>query len=383
MLSTHVRSIQIALCLLSAALVGLIGCAEPAGPGAGRGGASGAADAARPDTPGARAPDADHTTRTPRATADASDTADARPGRAAGAPDADGADAGAVMAYVNGKPVYMAELHRVLVANHGLKIAQQIIALELVRQQADQAGLTVTEADVRAEHTDALDRMFPQVRGQSQKERLLEQLFAKGDVSRVQWDMSMRRNALLAKLAERDVEVSEQELRDAFADEYGRRVVVRHIQVPSLSDAQRVLMRLRKGEDFAELAKEVSVNPSRAEGGLLPAFSAKTSGVPLALREAGLSLTNVGEVSSPVQVMTAFHVLKLEEIIEPEGVEFADVRDELTGIVRRRKVQARKNALLLSLFRQARTQGAIQFVDPTLRRQAQQARQDHTEETQP
>ena len=290
---------------------------------------------------------------------------------------------GPVMAFVNGKPVYMAGLHEVLVANYGYKIAQQMVAEELVRQAAQQAGLTANDADVAAEHEDSLAQMFPDVQGLSQRERLLDQLIDKGQISRLQWDMSMRRNALLTKLAQREVEVTEQELRDEFSDEYGRRIVVRHIQLPSLIDAQKALAQIRAGTDFAALASQISINASRAEGGLLPEFGAKTVGVPLALREAALSMNRIGEVSDPVQLMNSFHILKLEKIIEPEGVDFETVKPTLTQAVRERKIQVAKNQILKRLFARAKAQGAIQFVDPTLRSQDEKAQQDFEKENQP
>lgn len=271
-----------------------------------------------------------------------------------------------VMAYVNGQPIYMTELHDLLVRSHGLPIAQQLIALELVRQEAGRRGVTVSEADLAREHRRSLEQMFPQVESDRQRERLLEQLQAKGKVSPTQWKLTMQRNALLAAMAASQVQVTEQDLREAFAEEFGRRVVIRHIQVPSLPAAQQVLKRLESGADFETVARDTSVNPSRAQGGLLPAFGKDTEGVPYALRQAALSMEREGQISDPVQVMTAFHILKLEEIIETQDVAFDDVRGRLIEEVRREKIQQRKSRLLVELFRDARTEDGIEYVDPTL-----------------
>jgi parvulin-like peptidyl-prolyl isomerase len=271
-----------------------------------------------------------------------------------------------VMAYVNGQPIYMTELHDLLVRSHGLPLAQQLIALELVRQEAGRRGVTVSEADLAREHRRSLEQMFPQVDSDRQRERLLEQLQAKGKVSPTQWKLTMQRNALLSAMAARQVQVTEQDLREAFAEEFGRRVVIRHIQVPSLPAAQQVLKRLESGADFETVARETSVNPSRARGGLLPAFGKDTEGVPYALRQAALSMEREGQISDPVQVMTAFHILKLEEIIEPKDVAFDDVRGRLIDEVRREKIQQRKNRILVELFRDAKNEDGIEYVDPTL-----------------
>lgn len=278
---------------------------------------------------------------------------------------------GLVMAYVKGQPIYMSELNDLLVQGYGLGVSRQLIATELVRQAAAEKGITASDKEVQAEKDQTIRDMFPSVEQASQREKLLEQvLLAQKGMSHQQWQMVMRRNVLLRKLAEPEVKVSEDDLRDEFAQQYGRRVEVRHIQTDSLSSAQDILRQLHDGADFAELAKKVSTNPSSSDGGLLPIISANTPNLPLAIRQVAMAMKKPGKISDPVQVETAFHILKLERIIEPENVKFIDVKEKLVTAVKERRLSTIKQQILQDLIRKSQESGQIQYVDPTLKAQS-------------
>ena len=155
------------------------------------------------------------------------------------------------MAYVDGSPVYMADLYELLIHAEGLKMAQQLIVSEAVRQAATAKGLTVTPQEVQAEHDGTLARMWPSDTAPAQRERLLDQLMERRGIPQQQWRLSMERNALLGKLAGDEVQVTDEEIRDVHESRYGRKVVVRHIQSANTSEAQQAMKKLRAGEDFA------------------------------------------------------------------------------------------------------------------------------------
>ena len=298
----------------------------------------------------------------------ATPTRSERPVATSPAPPAERAP-GEVMAHVNGQPIYMASLYEMLLEEHGVKLAQQLIADELVRQAGAEKNLTVTEAEIQAEHDQTLRNMFPQIDDPAQLERLLDQLLVRRELSRDLWRRTMRRNVLLGKLAAPQVQITEPELQEEFGAQYGRKVVVRHIQTAGLAEAQDVLKRLRAGEDFAKLAAEVSTNPSAAQGGLLPPIGAKVEGLPPAIRQAALAMNTPGELSEPIQVQTTFHVLRLEEVLPPQGVNFQDVRGRLEADLRAKKLMALRNRVLADLARSAN----VEYRDPILKRRAEEA----------
>jgi parvulin-like peptidyl-prolyl isomerase len=272
-----------------------------------------------------------------------------------------------VMAYVNGQAIPMRELHDLLVRNYGFRMAQQLIGGELVRQEAERQKITATDAEVRAETDLAMKQIFGQLPAADQRERMLQQLLMRFDVSREHWELSMRRNALLTKLAEKRVKVTEDDLKDEFGRQYGRKAVIRHVQVESWTQAQDVRKALDEGADFVALVRRFSKAVSAKDDGLLPPIDAKSEFVPPVIRQAALAMKKPGETSQVIQAGTAFHIMKLEKIIEPREVKFEDVKDKLMEAVRQRQIAFLKQTIPQELFEKAKKENKIVFVDPVLK----------------
>lgn len=97
-------------------------------------------------------------------------------------------------------------------------------------------------------------------------------------------------------------------------------VRARHILVGSLEEAEAVLVELRGGAEFAEVAKQRSTGPTGVKGGDL-GFFAKGDMVP-EFANAAFAMAP-GEVSEPVKTQFGWHVIKLEErrASEPASLE--------------------------------------------------------------
>jgi len=92
--------------------------------------------------------------------------------------------------------------------------------------------------------------------------------------------------------------------------------------------AQAVLTRLEKGEDFAVLAKEVSSDTFSGENGgdlewLEPGVMEES------FDDAALALVNVGDISSLVKTSFGYHILKLTDHKAESVQELAEVKAEL------------------------------------------------------
>ena len=268
-----------------------------------------------------------------------------------------------VMAYVNGKAIYTSELYEMLVQVDGLKFAQLLIATEVIRQAAEEKGITVSNKQIAEQHDLALDEMFEQVPDKKQREALLEQMLVKRRMPRKQWDIAIRRNAMLACLATKPIEVTDAEVRKLFLRRHGLQVVIRHIQTPSLSQAQKVLKLLTDKADFAELARKFSTNASARNGGLLSPINKNSTDIPPAIRQAAFAMTDPGETSNPVQVGTTFHILRLERIIPSADIKFDDVKDSLAADVRKAKARNIQQRMLGELLDSA----SVRYVDPLLK----------------
>lgn len=98
-----------------------------------------------------------------------------------------------------------------------------------------------------------------------------------------------------------------------------------------------VIARLKKGEDFAKVAGEVTEDPSgKANGGDLGFFS-KEQMVP-EFSDVAFSLDK-GKISEPVKTQFGWHVIKVEEKRQKPAPAFDDVKDQIEAFVTR-KAQA-------------------------------------------
>src|SRR5580692_10480116 len=113
-------------------------------------------------------------------------------------------------------------------------------------------------------------------------------------------------------------------------------VHARHILVETEDEAKAVEDELKKGADFAELAKKKSKDPGASDGGdlgfftkdqMVPEFSA----VAFALEP--------GKISDPVKSQFGWHVIKVEEKRNRKAPDFAQVKAQIETYVTR-KAQA-------------------------------------------
>lgn len=283
---------------------------------------------------------------------------------------------GDILAHVNGQPVYMAPLHKALVDDYGLPLAQHLVADEVVRQELVKLKLStkVTTEEVSDENDRMLLTIFPLETPPSpqQMEGLLSQFLAKNQNTRRQWDATMARNVRLGRIAAEQINVTDADLRKEFYRQYDGKLKVRHIQIPSLLEADNVLRELGKGRDFAETAYKYSTSPSAKDGAWLPNIGTRiaSKSIPGALVVAARSLKKPGDQSNPVQVGTNFHILKLEEIIPPKDVKFEDVKNKLRPDVEYRLIMKKRHEILQDLLSSSKTK--IQYVNPAIKRKSKQ-----------
>ena len=111
----------------------------------------------------------------------------------------------------------------------------------------------------------------------------------------------------------------------------------RHILVDDEALAKTAAERVKKGEDFAKVATELSKDPgSGKEGGSLGWFS-KDRMVP-EFAEAAFKLQK-GEVSAPVKSQFGWHVIKLEDRRTKPLPDFAAVKPQIDQYLERKAQQ--------------------------------------------
>jgi peptidyl-prolyl cis-trans isomerase C len=113
-------------------------------------------------------------------------------------------------------------------------------------------------------------------------------------------------------------------------------VHARHILVETEDDAKAVAAELKKGADFAELAKKKSKDPGASDGGDLGFFT-KDQMVP-EFSTVAFAL-EPGKISDPVKSQFGWHIIKVEEKRNRQAPPFEQVRPQIETYVTR-KAQA-------------------------------------------
>jgi peptidyl-prolyl cis-trans isomerase C len=113
-------------------------------------------------------------------------------------------------------------------------------------------------------------------------------------------------------------------------------VHARHILVETEDEAKAIGEELKKGADFAELAKKKSKDPGASDGGDLGFFTKEQmvpefSNVAFALEP--------GKISEPVKSQFGWHIIKVEEKRNRKAPEFEQVKGQIETYVTR-KAQA-------------------------------------------
>ena len=140
----------------------------------------------------------------------------------------------------------------------------------------------------------------------------------------------------------------------------------RHILVATEAEAKEVQERLKKGEDFATVAKEKSKDPS-AEGGDLGFFGRGQMLKPF--EDAAFSLKE-GEISNPVQTQLGWHIIKVEEKRPRPLPTFDQVKDTIASQLIAQKAQ--------QTLKELHDAAKIEIVDPEIKKSMEAAAKDQT-----
>jgi peptidyl-prolyl cis-trans isomerase C len=228
----------------------------------------------------------------------------------------------------------------------------------LVRAQDDPVVARVNGTDVRqsdlAMAEEDLGSNIPQMTPEAKREYLITfvgdmLLVAKAaeakkmaDSNEFKQKLAYTRTKLLMESylqSEAKAAVTDAELRKVYDEAIGQmkaepEVRARHILVETEDEAKALVADLKKGADFAELAKTKSKDPGSADGGDLGYFT-KDQMVP-EFSEVAFKLEK-GQLSDPVKSQFGWHVIKVEDKRARQPPEFDKVKDQLENFVVRRQ----------------------------------------------
>lgn len=116
--------------------------------------------------------------------------------------------------------------------------------------------------------------------------------------------------------------------------------------------------KLKKGEDFAELAKTHSEGPSNVQGGDLGYFSKGQMVKPF--EDAAFAM-KTGEISDVVETQFGLHLIKLTDKQEEGKTPYKDVKEKITEFLKQEKIGSELTAYIENLKKTAVIENHLQL----------------------
>lgn len=252
------------------------------------------------------------------------------------------------------------DLDPVLVEIAGRRALQERLLDELLRQELRRSGLVLrADAELREEAIllAALDN------DQDRARRLLEEVRAREGLGPVRFAGLLRRNAMLRRLIEDEVTITEDALLAAWDRAHGPRREARVIVVPTLLETTSILESLAEGVDFAALAAARSTDASASAGGLVEPVARLDPSWPPAFRDTLWAL-EPGTVSSPVLVGDDYLIIECLGERPGDDTTPEEARVESERVVRRGQERLLMDATARRLLGEVR----VEFIDEGLGR---------------
>jgi peptidyl-prolyl cis-trans isomerase SurA len=255
-----------------------------------------------------------------------------------------------VVATVDGSPITSHELDAFIRQSTGgvdptqlsdsdrRKALELLVTDALIRSESSRLGLSASDAEV--------DAYINQIKQQNQLDDdalslALKQQGLTLDGYRGQIKKEILKNQLVGRQIRQRVNIPPEEVQryyEEHQDEFAQpaAIKVRHIffaAPASEEDAERVTeklneakKRLADGDDFEDVAKDLSDGPEASEGGLLGLM--RKGQMQDEIEEVAFSLKS-GEVSAPVRSAAGIHILKVDERESESQVPIEDVREQI------------------------------------------------------
>jgi parvulin-like peptidyl-prolyl isomerase len=264
-----------------------------------------------------------------------------------------------VMAIVNGQDISRASLTDACVRRFGEEVLESLVNKRLIMNHCAARNITVTNEEIAAE----VDRMA--ARFQLGREQWLEMLERERGVSPQEYARDIVWPTLaLRKLADDQLQVTEQEILRAYESEYGEMVRARLIAVSDAEKAKTLHAALvANPENFARMAIENSEDVGSASvGGLIQPIR-RHVGDP-ALEAAAFAL-QPGHISEIIQAGTQYVILKCDEHVPARDVPLAQVQAQIVEQIRDEKLREAAHTLFATLQQSATIQNV--YNNPDLR----------------
>lgn len=240
------------------------------------------------------------------------------------------------------------------------KLLDNLIDEQLLYQESQKDGIKVDPEKVKQE-LDKIRNKFP---SKSEFQARMKDMGYTEAILRHQ----IEKNMAIHHLIDKEI-ISKINITDAAAKAYYKdnpkefqqpaEVRVRHILIKVPTDASKadksaakkkieeIQQKLKKGADFAELAKKYSEGPSAKKGGDLGFFS--RGQMVKSFEDAAFALKKPGDVSNIVQTPFGYHLIKLEAKKPASVTSFKDAKEYIIEKLKREQAMKKISPYIDSL----------------------------------
>lgn len=147
----------------------------------------------------------------------------------------------------------------------------------------------------------------------------------------------------LRELQDGKLKIEDQEIKDYFEKNKAEfenpvKVVASHILSSTQEEAEKTLQRLKKGEDFAKVAREVSKDPSATRGGLIGEVMRNDLSDLPSFEQALFSL-KTGEISTVVKTKIGYHIIKKNGEQRLPGQAYEQAAPQIRRVLEKKKFE--------------------------------------------
>jgi len=250
---------------------------------------------------------------------------------------------GQVVAWVNAKPIYLADYQQELEKNWvsgesvageldfklKLKCLEEMIEQKLIVIEAGRLGVRVTDQELKDELSQLVDMSDPE---------WSKRLGQKG-VNQEKWKRQVAQDLLIRKTLDtvfaHQIHLTEAELKSYYEQNakslaLTERVHAFQILLPDELPAQEVLNQLKAGADFKELARKYSKSPEAQNSGDLGWVERQQ--LPQFLGDALFALAP-GSISRLIKSPFGYHLLLAEAKSEARALSFDEAKDSIAKVL--------------------------------------------------
>lgn len=257
------------------------------------------------------------------------------------------------VAKINGEKITQSELNKELVSQYGTDVLSTLITNKVIELEAVKKKITVSDKEIQAE----LDDLQNSYGGKEAFEAALESNAMKLQDAKD----NIKTYLTTTKLIEPTIDITEKELKtyfkenkDTFSQE--EQVQASHILVEDKETAKEE-KKIKKGEDFAELASEYSTDTASASnGGNLDYFG---KGVMDESFEKAAFSMKVDEISDPIKTDYGYHIIKVTGKKAAKEATFENSKDDVKTALMNEKINANYSTWLSSLYEDYEIENAL------------------------